>query len=73
MNYLQLSYSIPEKKLKSIGLHGLRFYLSANNLFCLTEYTGVDPEISYGSYGAAIDRAQTPRAKSYTFGITVDF
>lgn len=73
MNYLQLSYSIPEKQLKFIGLHGLRFYLSANNLFCLTEYTGVDPEISYSSYGAAIDQAQTPRAKSYTLGITVDF
>ena len=73
MNYLQLSYSIPEKVLKPIGLHGMRFYLSANNLFCLTEYTGVDPEISYSSYGAALDQSQTPRPKSYTLGITVDF
>ena len=73
MNYLQLSYSIPEKVLKPIGLHGMRFYMSANNLFCLTEYTGVDPEISYSSYGAALDQSQTPRPKSYTFGITVDF
>ena len=73
MNYMQLSYSMPEKMLKPIGLNGLRFYLSANNLFCLTEYTGVDPEISYSSYGAAIDQAQTPRAKSYTLGVTVDF
>ena len=73
MNYTQLSYSLPEKTLKPVGLHGLRFYLSANNVFCLTNYTGVDPEISYSSYGAAIDQAQTPRAKSYTLGVTVDF
>ena len=73
MNYMQLSYSVPEKALMPIGLHGMRFYLSANNLFCLTEYTGVDPEISYSSYGAALDQAQTPRAKSFTLGITVDF
>lgn len=73
LNYIQLSYSIPGKSLKTLGIHGLRFYLSANNLFCLTKYTGVDPEISYGSYGAAIDQNQTPRAKSYTLGMTVDF
>lgn len=74
LNYLQLSYSFAPKVVKKIlGLQGLRFYLSANNLFCLTEYTGADPEISYGSYGAALDEGQTPRAKSYTFGLTVDF
>lgn len=74
LNYLQLSYSVDPKILKrSVGLAGLRFYLSANNLFCLTKYGGVDPEVNYGSYGVATDEGQTPRAKSYTFGITVDF
>lgn len=74
LNYLQLSYSFDPKSVKkAIGLSGLRFYASANNLFCLTKYTGVDPEIGYGSYGAATDNGQTPRCKSYTLGITVDF
>ena len=73
LNYAQLSYSIPEKALKHIGLHGLRFYLSGNNLLLLTKYCGVDPEIGYGSYGAATDNSQTPRPKSYTLGVTVDF
>lgn len=74
LNYLQLSYSFDPKFVKmAIGLNGLRFYASANNLFCLTKYTGVDPEIGYGSYGAATDNGQTPRSKSYTLGITVDF
>lgn len=74
LNYLQLSYSFDPKFVKkAIGFSGLRFYASANNLFCLTKYTGVDPEIGYGSYGAATDNGQTPRCKSYTLGITVDF
>ena len=74
LNYLQLSYNFDQKWVKSVlGLRGLRFYMSANNLFCLTKYTGADPEVSYGSYGAATDSGQTPRAKSYTLGITVDF
>lgn len=74
LNYLQLSYSFDPKFVKkAIGLSGMRFYASANNLFCLTKYTGVDPEIGYGSYGAATDNGQTPRSKSYTLGITVDF
>lgn len=73
LNYIQLSYGFKRDVLKTLGLTGLRFYLSANNLFCLTKYTGVDPEVGYGSYGASVDNGQTPRAKSYTLGITVDF
>ena len=74
LNYLQLSYAFDQKWVqKAIGLRGLRFYMSANNLFVLTKYTGADPEVGYGSYGASVDSGQTPRAKSYTLGITVDF
>ncbi|MBQ8157438.1 MAG: SusC/RagA family TonB-linked outer membrane protein [Prevotella sp.] len=71
LNYLQLTYALKKKDLKWIGLNGLSFYLSANNLFVLTKYTGVDPEVSYGGYGPSCDWGQTPRAKSYTFGVTV--
>ena len=74
LNYLQLSYSFKREVIKKVlGLSGLNFYISANNLFCLTKYSGVDPEIGYGSYGAATDSGQTPRAKSYTLGVTVNF
>ncbi len=73
LNYLQLSYNMPQKMAKKIGLSGLRFYLSGNNIFCLTKYSGVDPELGYGGYSVTSDNAQTPRARSYTFGVTVDF
>ncbi|MBR1754934.1 MAG: SusC/RagA family TonB-linked outer membrane protein [Bacteroidaceae bacterium] len=74
LNYLQLSYSFDPKVIKRfLGLARLSLYASANNLFILTRYKGVDPEVSYSGYGAAVDGGQTPRAKSFTFGLTVDF
>ena len=74
LNYMQLSYSFDPKVIKKVlGLNRVSCYASANNLFVLTKYLGVDPEVGYGGYGAAVDNGQTPRAKSYTLGITVDF
>ena len=73
LNYTQVSYSVNPKHLKKWGLTQLNFYVSANNLFCLTKYSGADPEVGYGSYGVVTDNAQTPRAKSFTGGLTINF
>ena len=74
LNYIQLSYYFDQKLIKqALGLNRLSLYASANNLFILTKYKGVDPEVSYSGYGAAVDNGQTPRAKSFTFGLSVDF
>ena len=73
LNYAQLSYSLDPKILKQYGLSQLSLYLSANNLFCWTAYSGADPEVDYGGSGVVTDNARTPVAKSYTLGITVQF
>ncbi len=73
LNYLQLNYSFDPKKLKNWHMKTLNFYASANNLFCLTKYSGVDPEIGYGGYGVTTDNSKTPRSKSYTIGLTIGF
>ena len=73
LNYLQLSYALGQKTLKKLGIQQLNFSISANNLFCLTKYSGADPEINYGGFGVATDYAQTPRAKSFTAGLTLSF
>ena len=73
LNYLQLNYSFDPKLLKNWHLKTLNFYASANNLFCLTKYSGVDPEIGYGGYGVTTDSSKTPRSKSYTVGVTIGF
>ncbi|MCD7720628.1 MAG: SusC/RagA family TonB-linked outer membrane protein, partial [Prevotellaceae bacterium] len=73
LNYLQLSYAFDSKLIKKWHMNTLKLYVSANNLFCLTKYTGVDPEISYGSYGISTDSSQTPRSRSWTFGLNIEF
>ena len=73
MSYAQLNYSIRKKYLTWIGLNRVSFYASINNPFVLTKYSGVDPDIAFGGEDPAIDWAQTPRSRSFTLGITVDF
>ena len=73
LNYSQVSYSFDPKLIKNWGLSTLSLYLSANNLFCITGYSGADPEVGYGGYGVTTDNARTPNARSYTMGITVQF
>lgn len=73
LNYVSLSYALKKKQLKAIGLGGINFTLSAHNLFVLTKYTGVDPDISASLYRPAQDGLQTPRTRSFTFNMTVQF
>jgi hypothetical protein len=73
LNYSQISYSFDPKLIKNWGLSSLSLYLSANNLFCITGYSGADPEVGYGGYGVTTDNARTPNARSYTLGVTVQF
>ncbi len=73
MGYAQLSYYIKAKHLKWLGINGISLYASANNPFILTKYSGVDPDIVNYRYDPAMDNAQTPRSRSYTFGMTVNF
>ena len=71
LKYLTFNYSVPKKLLKKLKVDRVNFYLTLNNLFVLTGYTGVDPEVGYGSLGVSKDWGQTPRAKEMTFGLTV--
>jgi len=73
MSYAQLSYTLRKKYLTWIGLNRIAFHCSINNPFVITKYSGVDPDIAFGGEAPATDNAQTPRPRSYTLGITVDF
>jgi TonB-linked SusC/RagA family outer membrane protein len=69
--YLTFNYSVPPQKLKPYKLSRLSVFLTINNLYTWTKYTGVDPEVSYGSLGLSTDNAQTPRAKSFTLSVSI--
>lgn len=70
---LQVGYTFDKKKIKDWGLNDLRFYVTMNNIWCWTKYSGVDPEISWGSYGIATDNSQTPRSRQITANVTIGF
>jgi len=69
--YAQLTYDVPQKLLKPVGLKNLKFYVSANNIYCWTKYSGTDPEHSLSGFGVSVDNSNTPRAKSFTVGCNV--
>ena len=73
MSYAQLSYGLRKKQLTWIGLNRMSFYASINNPFVLTKYTGVDPDVAFGGEWPATDDDQTPRSRSFTLGVTVEF
>lgn len=73
LQYAQLSYNVPQRIVKSWGVQSLRLNISANNLFCLSKYTGVDPEVSYGAWGVCYDNSKTPRSKSFTVSLNLGF
>lgn len=73
MTYLALSYQLKKKQLKSLGLNKINFTLSADNLFVITKYTGMDPDVNYNGFGPATDWGQVPRSRGYTFSMTVGF
>ena len=73
LNYTQLSYTFDNKLIKNWGLSQLRLDFSVNNVFCITGYSGADPEVGYGGYNVATDNARTPRPRTYQLGLTVQF
>ena len=73
LNYVQLRYDVPSKVLKPVGITALNVYLTLNNVFCITKYSGADPEHPQGGWAPASDNSRTPRSKSFTLGATIQF
>ena len=52
----------------------LRLYLSALNLFTITGYKGIDPEVNFGGLAPGIDYTSTyPTTRSVSFGVKLGF
>lgn len=69
-----LGYTLPESLLKRFSIQSLRFYLQATNLFTVTKYSGVDPEINgNGVTEFGIDEGSYPNARQYLIGVSLKF
>ena len=67
---LQIGYTLPANLTKKAYIQRLRFYASFDNLFTITGYKGMDPEI--GST-MGIDKGIYPQARTYTVGLNLTF
>jgi len=69
---LSISYNVPLKK-RSGFLKGLKVFANCNNLFTVTNYSGMDPEVylSTDSMLRGIDTGGTPNPRSYVFGVNI--
>ena len=73
---LSLTYNFNRNLLKRTFLKSLKVYVSAQDLFCISKYKGINPEIGYNAGSAntiAIDKQQTPSPIRVTFGVTANF
>ena len=74
---ITLGYSFPETILERIHMDKVRFYITGENLFVITDYDGADPEIgqanSLSSLDIGIDRGFFPSAKAIIFGFQFQF
>ena len=74
MKNIQIGYTIPRTVLNRIQANNWRVFISAENLFTLTNYTGADPEIgAMSSFDIGIDRGIYPHARTFRLGTTISF
>lgn len=80
LRQVQLGYTLPKHVLGAIRSENLRLYVSGQNLFTWTKYSGIDPEFSpSGSAGTpsvlntGVDRYIFPFTKSYSLGLQFTF
>ena len=69
MKNVSLGYTF--RNLKRAKINTMRLYVTGSNLFVLTKYTGLDPEIAGSALGLGIDNGVYPQPRTVTFGISV--
>jgi TonB-linked SusC/RagA family outer membrane protein len=85
MRNLQLGYTLPNQIMSRFGIDRIRVYVQAQNLFTVTNYTGLDPEITTNNTGRndytrrfadrnlGVDVGNYPTPKAFLFGLNVGF
>lgn len=70
-----LGYNLPSSLIKSIS--NIKFYITAQNLFTITKYSGSDPEVNTrggdNNLAAGLDYTAFPAFRSLTVGLKVNF
>ncbi len=73
---LTLGYTFNRELMQRVHVSSLRLYISTQNLFTFTRYTGLDPEVNYGgndTYQIGTDFFTFPQARAFTVGLNLKF
>jgi len=75
---MELGYSLPKTVLDKFKIGGFRVFASVDNIFTITKYRGLDPEISSSGYygnplAFGVDYGNYPQPRTYRLGINVQF
>lgn len=77
LSSLTLGYSLAQKWIKKAHISQCRIFFSASNLFCVTNYSGADPEVDTRSkinpLATGMDFAAFPKSRTFNFGINLSF
>ena len=76
MSTLTLGYSLPKSIIKKIYLNSLRVYATCYNVFCITNYSGSDPEVSSvrrTNLTPGVDFSAYPKSRQFVIGLNVNF
>ena len=73
MKNLSIGYNIPSATLSRAKIDRLRIYVQATNLFTITNYSGLDPEIIGGDQSFGFDAGVYPTVKQYFIGVQLGF
>ncbi len=73
MKYIKLGYDCPKKWCESLGAASVNLFGQVENIFTLTGYSGLDPELNLGAYGARVENGAYPRSRTFTLGVNVAF
>jgi hypothetical protein len=76
LNTLTLGYTLPDNLMKRVGITSLRFYATAYNVFCLTNYSGFDPEVSTirrTGLTPGVDYSAYPKSRQFVIGLNLNF
>ncbi|WP_195715300.1 SusC/RagA family TonB-linked outer membrane protein [Ancylomarina sp. 16SWW S1-10-2] len=72
---LVLAYYLPKPIVEKLKLEGIKIFAQATNLFTITNYSGVDPEVSaFGSSSllSGYDEVTMPQSKSFSLGLRIN-
>ena len=70
---LKIGYDLPKKVLKPWHCQGMNIFAQVENVFTITRYSGLDPELPLGGYGARVDNGPYPRSRNFMLGLNLSF